>query len=433
MRKKNRPSMAWIVLTLTFLMQMAYAGGHLSFAVFLKPVSEQFHWSRAATAFAYTLLWWVSGFAAIFLGWLSDRIGTRKVLLFAGVVFGLGIFLSGRTHSLWEFYLYFGVLGGIGRAAARAPLLTAVLQFFNRRRGLAVGIALSGTGVGTLIFPTLARYIISTVSWRAAFTVMGIVIWIILVPAALFIRKPRPGEAEPPAAGPASRTEPPGGARGILGTPDKEWTIPAALGNRVFWLLVFTGLFCCVSHSLPLAHIVAFASDSGISDLEAASIMGVIGISAAVGRLLWGVVSDRIGPRKTVLCCIALQTVMMFQVAFAVHLLAFYVFAVGFGLGYGGVLPQYAVVTRELFGIDRFGTVYGMHSFATSLGMGTGGLLGGYIFDLSGSYFPAFMTSTALGLVAVLLASRLAFLKGPGVPSREESGIIPTPVAGAQA
>ncbi|MBI3015286.1 MAG: MFS transporter [Candidatus Tectomicrobia bacterium] len=427
---KNRLPMAWIVLALTFLMQMAYSGGHFSFGVFLKPLSEQFQWSRGATAFAYTLLWWVSGFAAIYLGWLSDRIGTRKVLVFSGLVFGLGIFLSGRIQSLWEFYLYFGVLGGIGRAAARAPLLSAVFQFFNRRRGLAVGIALSGTGVGTLLFPSLARYLISAADWRAAFLVMGLLIWLILVPAALIIRKPKPGEVEP-AGKPTAQNPIDTDARGILGSAQEEWTMAAALRNRVFWIFIITGLACCVSHSLPLAHIVAYASDRGIPDLKAASVLGVIGISAAIGRLLWGVVSDRIGPRKTVLCCIILQTMMMFVVAFAESLGAFYVFAVGFGLAYGGVLPQYAVVTRELFGLNRFGTVYGMHSFATSLGMGSGGIVGGYIFDLSGSYFLAFMVSTALGLMAIGFAAHLAFLKGPRAPLKETTSPVQVAAVGA--
>lgn len=145
--------MAWIILAAAFVMQLAFAGSHFTFGVFLKPMAEDMQWSRGGTAFAYTLMWWASAPATVLLGYLSDRIGARRVLVFGGVVFGLGIFLSSRVQSLWEFYLYFGVLGGIGRAAARAPLLSAVFQFFNKRKGLAVGITLSGSGIGTLIFP----------------------------------------------------------------------------------------------------------------------------------------------------------------------------------------------------------------------------------------------------------------------------------------
>src|SRR3989338_5915448 len=150
--------MAWVVLGAAFLMQMVFSGVHFSFGVFLKPVAEEFGWGRGTTAFAYTLLWWVSSPAGLLLGWLSDRIGTRKILVFGAIAVGLGVFLSSRIESLWQFYLYFGILAGIGRAADRAPLLSAVLQFFRRRKGLAVGITLSGTGVGTLLFPWLARY-----------------------------------------------------------------------------------------------------------------------------------------------------------------------------------------------------------------------------------------------------------------------------------
>lgn len=420
----------WIVLAAAFTMHMVYAGGHFSFGVFLKPMAAEMDWSRGATAFAYTLLWWASAPATFVLGWLSDRTGPRKVLVFGGIIFGLGIFLSSTVDSLWEFYLYFGILGGIGRAAARAPLLSAVFQSFTRRKGLAVGLTLSGTGIGTLIFPSLARYIMSVSSWRLAYVVMGLVIWGILIPVAFLISKSRPGEVEPGRA----QSEQKGldtDAIGILGSPDKEWTVAEVFKNRVFWIFLGTGLACCVSHSFPLAHIVAYASDRGLSEFTAASILGALGISASAGRLIWGATSDRIGGRKTVICCIALQTSMMFLVAFANDLWSFYLFAVAFGLFYGGVLPLYAVVSRELFGMRRFGTVYGMHSFVTSTGMGLGSVIGGYIFDLSGDYFFSFMTSTALGLIATGFAVHLAFLAGPG--STEQKTIRETMPAPSEA
>jgi len=417
---------AFIILAAAFLMQTAFAGSHFTFGVFLKPLARDFHWGRGETAFAYTLQWWISSPAAIWLGWLSDKLGPRKVLLFGGVVFGLGLLLSSSIHSLWQFYLYFGVLAGVGRAAARAPLLSAVFQYFNKRKGLAVGITLSGTGVGTFLFPPLARYVMSVADWRAAFLVIGTLSTVMIVTAALFIRAPKPGEGDEGKLG----TTPKGqgiDAKGILGFPDHDWTMSEVLRHRVFILFVVMGLCCCISHSLPLAHIVAYATDRGIDEMVAAQVLGLLGISAAAGRLLWGATSDRIGARKTVMCCIALQTVMMFWVAFAEGVWLFRLFAISFGLAYGGVLPLYAVVTRELFGLRRFGVIYGMHSFATSLGMGAGGIVGGFLFDYTGSYFMPFMTSTALGIIATVLAIHLAFLKGPGSPIQFK----PVEVAGA--
>jgi MFS family permease len=406
---------AYVVLAAAFLMQTAFAGSHFTFGVFLKPLARDFQWGRGETAFAYTLQWWISSPAAVWLGWLSDRIGARKVLLFGGLIFGLGFLLSSTIHSLWQFYLYFGVFAGVGRAAARAPLLSAVFQFFNKRKGLAVGITLSGTGVGTFLFPSLARYVMSVANWSAAFLVIGALSTVMIVTSALFIRAPKPGEVDDGKISAGSKGQ---GidAGGLLGSPGQVWTVRKVLHHRVFILFLVMGLFCCISHSLPLAHIVAYATDRGIGDMVAASVLGLLGVSAAVGRLLWGAVSDRIGARKAVLCCIALQTAMMFWVAFAQGVWLFRLFAITFGLAYGGVLPLYAVVTRELFGMRRFGTIYGMHSFATSLGMGAGGLVGGILFDYTGSYFIPFMTSTALGIIATALAIHLAFLKGPGAP-----------------
>ena len=330
--------MAYIVLGAAFFTQMAFAGSHFSFGVFLKPLSEEFAWGRGATAFAYTLQWWISSPATILLGWLSDRIGTRKILFFGGLVFGLGIFMSSRIQHLWQFYLYFGVLAGIGRAAARAPLLRAVFQFFNSRKGLAIGITLSGTGMGTFLFPPLARYIISVIDWRAAFMVIGSISLLIILTAASVIRRPKPDELE---AG-AEQANPKAvnlDIDGIFGTPGQSWTVRQVLRQRVFWIFVVTGLACCISHSLPLAHIVAYATDRGIETLTAANILGLIGIFAAAGRLLWGAISDRIGARKTVAGCIALQTLMMFWVAFARESWAFHLFAISYGLSYGGYCP----------------------------------------------------------------------------------------------
>jgi MFS family permease len=403
--------MACTILAAAFTMQLVFSGIHFTFGIFLKPIAEEFHWSRGATAFAYTLLWWVSSPASLLLGMVSDKVGTRKVLLFGALIFGLGIFLTGHIRGLWQFYLFYGVLAGIGRGADRAPLLRSVFQYFNKRKGLAMGITLSGTGVGTLLFPPLGRYLISVADWRVALMVIGLLSWIVLIPAALVIRQPKPGEAEPPTDQSAKGQQ--AERSGILGSPDKDWTARQVLGNRTFWIFVIAGLACCVSHSLPLTHIVAYASDRGIPDIAAAGVLSVIGFTAAIGRLMWGVVADRVGARKTVMCCIMLQTSAMFAVAFMESLWGFYLFAVWFGLSYGGVLPLYAVVTRELFGMNRFGTAYGLHSFATSIGMGGGGIVGGLLFDLNGSYFVPFMTSTVLGIIASAFAMHLAFLKTP--------------------
>jgi MFS family permease len=419
LRAHKTSRMAWIVLGAAFTMQMVFSGIHFTFGIFLKPIAEEFEWSRGATAFAYTLLWWVSSPASLLLGMVSDKIGTRKVLLFGALIFGLGIFLTGHIQSLWQFYVFYGVLAGIGRGADRAPLLRSVFEYFNTRKGLAMGITLSGTGVGTLLFPPLGRYIISIADWRVALMVIGLLSWIVLIPAALAIRPPKAGEAEPPSD--RSKKGEAEERSGILGSPDKDWTAREVLGNRTFWIFVIAGLACCISHSLPLTHIVAYASDRGIPDIAAAGVLSVIGFMAAIGRLMWGMVADRVGARKTVMCCIMLQTSAMFMVAFMESLWGFYLFAVWFGLSYGGVLPLYAVVTRELFGMNRFGTAYGLHSFATSIGMGGGGIVGGLLFDFSGSYFIPFMTSTVLGIIASAFAIHLAFLKTPGAPRVEKT------------
>ena len=423
-------SLAWVVLAAAFAIQFTFSGIHFTFGVFLKPIAEVFDWSRGATSFAYTLAWWVSAPAGIFLGWLSDRIGPRKVLLIGASLFSLGIFLSGRVENLWQFYLFFGVMAGFGRAAARGPLLSAVFQHFTKRKGLAVGITLSGTGIGTLFFPFLARYVMSVSDWRTAFFVLGTLAALLVFPAAFAIRRPHNIGGDGGVQGKAASASKVIDSDSVLGAPAEGWTLPTVLRQRVFWLFMVMGFFCCISHSLPLAHIVAYATDRGIAEIPAAGLLGFIGLSAAVGRLVWGMTADRITARKTVFCCIVIQTVLIFWLAFAEKMWSLTLFSVLYGLGYGGVLPLYAVVTRELFGMRRFGSIYGMHSFGTTIAMGTGPILGGFVFDYAGDYFPALITSGTLGLVAISLAYHLAFLKGPPRPAEErvsEDGLAPAP------
>ena len=241
----------------------------------------------------------------------------------------------------------------------------------------------------------------------------------IVLPAALIIRGPRPGEIE----GDSNRTEREEGVEreSVLDEPASGWTVGNVLRNKVFWIFCLAGTACCISHSLPLAHIVAYATDRQISEFAAASLLGVVGATAAAGRLIWGIVSDRVGARQTVFVCIVAQTVLIFALGFMESLTALYVFAAAYGFSYGGVLPLYAVVTRELYGMKRFGTIYGMNSFLTSIGMGMGGLVGGYMFDLYGEYFQAFMTSVVLGLFAIAGSGYVASLKRPGGPREERS------------
>ncbi|MDP6560230.1 MAG: MFS transporter [Candidatus Binatia bacterium] len=412
-------SLAWFVLAAAFAIQFTFAGIHFSFGVFLKPIAGAFDWSRGATSFAFTFAWWVSAPAGIILGWLSDRIGPRKVLLIGASLFTLGIFLSGWVENLWQLYLFFGAMAGFGRAAARGPLLSAVFQHFTKRKGLAVGITLSGTGIGTLFFPFLARYVMSVSDWRTAFFVLGAVAALLVFPSAFVVRRPHNEVDDGVVQGKAASTSKVIDLDEVLAVPAEGWTLPAVLRHRVFWLFMVMGFFCCISHSLPLAHIVAYATDRGIAEIPAAGLLGLIGLTAAVGRLVWGMTADRITARKTVFCCIVIQTVLIFWLAFAEKMWSLTLFSVLYGLSYGGVLPLYAVVTRELFGIRQFGSIYGMHSFGTTIAMGTGPILGGFVFDYVGDYFSALITSGILGLVAISLAFHLAFLKGPHRPAEE--------------
>ncbi|MBI3076616.1 MAG: MFS transporter [Deltaproteobacteria bacterium] len=266
--------------------------------------------------------------------------------------------------------------------------LLPIARWFDRNRGLAFGLSLSGTGIGTLLLPPLANGVIATASWRVAFQVFGLLSLVLILGAGLLL-KPKPAVA------------------GATGRSDEgeQWNVSEALRTRTFWSIGFTNLFCCFSHSIPLVHIAAYATDLGATPATGALLLAVIGGVSIGGRVLWGLLADRFGPGRTLVACLLTQTTSILGLALAPQFWMLYLFAGGLGLAYGGVYPLYATAMQHYFGNKSLGGIYGYFSTGALLGMGLGGFLGGRLFDLTGSYLFAFLVSTSLGAVAVTLAA----------------------------
>ena len=385
----------WFVVAASGLVFMFTFGAGVTFGVFLKPLVDEFGWSRGAVSLAYAIFMLTAGLASAISGRLHDRIGVRPVLFLAVLGGGLGLILASRTDSLWLLYLSFGVLtGGVGAGFSNAPVVATVSLWFDRRRGIATALAMSGASIGIFVLPPMARALIDTVGWRGAFLIQGIVTLVLLLAAALIIRAPREGEAEPPsrAVGEKRRIELP-----ALPRPSTMWTLRCAT------------VFCCISHSIPLVHIIPFASDIGIAPIAAASVMSVMGLMSLIVRLGMGALADRITARVTLVINGVFQTFMMILLIRATTLTDFYIFAVLWPLGFGGIMLMYPVSLRELYGTDRIGGRVGsVFAFAT-IGMAAGGYFGGLLFDLMGTYRLVFVVSFAAGLVNLALTSTILY------------------------
>ncbi|MBI4611025.1 MAG: MFS transporter [Candidatus Rokubacteria bacterium] len=392
----DRPVYAWIVLASAFVIISAGIGALFSLGVFLKPIEDATGWSRASISGIAFFNWVVMGVGSLFWGNLSDRIGTRLVALMGGVLLGLGLVLSSRVTLPWQFYLSFGLLVGLGVSAFYVPLTSTVTTWFAANRGLAAGIVSAGNGFGLLVISPLSRWLISTFDWRAAMLILGNLTWLVVIPAALFIRnspgeRTRTLEATPAAA-----------------TPDGSgFTAGAALSSFPLWVIALTHFACCAAHSGPIFHMVSHAMDQGIPNMAAAGVLGASGLSSIPGRIGFGVLADRIGAKPVLVTGLAAQAVMIFAYLLADDLATFYVLALLFGVTYGGVMPLYAVVTREYFGQKVMGTAYGAVFFISSVGMGVGSFAGGWFHDNLGSYAWLYLSSFAIGGMASLLAATL--------------------------
>jgi MFS family permease len=377
----------WIVVASAAAIVCIGMGCLFALGVFLVPIERAMGWSRAAISTVALLNWIAMGLGSFAWGALSDRIGGRGVALGGGFLLGLGLVLASRAQALWHFYVSFGFMVGFAVGAFYAPLTSTASKWFTARRGLAVSLVSAGIGVGILLVAPLARALTSAWDWRVAMLVLGDLAWLVIIPVALLLREPAaaPAGAARPAAGP-------------------DYTTGAVLSTPQFWAIALTHFACCAAHSGPIFHMVTHATDQGVAAMTAATVLGVSGLSSIAGRIGGGLLADRFGAKPTLIAGLALQATMIFGYLFARDALSFYALALVFGVAYGGVMPLYALVTREYFGEKVMGSAYGAVFLVSTLGMGLGSFAGGAIYDRLGSYAWLFLGSFAIGAMAIVLA-----------------------------
>jgi MFS family permease len=389
----------WVIVAVGALMTCVGMGSMFSLAVFLQPISAATGWTRAGVASAMTLDFLTMGVAAFGWGALSDRFGTRIVVLTGAVLLGLGLVLASHATHLIEFQLAYGVLVGLAAGSFYAPMIAAAASWFEDHRGLAVSLVSAGMGVAPMTVSPFARWLITTYDWRTAQFTIGIAAWLLLVPAALLVR--RPPSATAGAAAP----------RAGAGN-DPRMKVGEALRSPQFLVLALTFFACCAAHSGPIFHTVSYAISCGLPVMAAVTIYSVEGLSGLGGRLLLGILADRLGVKPVLVAGLMVQALAAGTYYFVSRLGAFYSVAVVFGLAYGGVMPLYAVLAREYFGPRIMGTVFGAAAMVSSLGMALGPLAGGWIFDTFGGYGWLYIGSFGIGIGAAAIA--LAF---PPLPS----------------
>ncbi|MEO7941007.1 MAG: MFS transporter [Burkholderiaceae bacterium] len=383
---------AWVRLCVSLALMTIGGVGMYGAAVVLPAMQADFAVVRGDASLPYTLTLIGFGIGGIVMGRLADRFGVMVVVLAGTGFLGLGFVAAGFGASLWQFSLAHGLLIGLmGTSATFAPLVADTAQWFDRRRGIALAICMSGNYLAGVVWPPVMQYFIGSVGWRATYIGLGVFCVVSMVPLALLLR-PRPPVAIAPAPG-GSAPAPIRSAR-FVGHSDPAHPLgmrPATLQL----LLCVAGVACCVAMSMPQVHIVAYCTDLGFGAARGAEMLSLMMGAGIVSRLASGWVSDHIGGLHTLLLGSVLQGIALLMFLPSDGLVPLYVVSGLFGLFQGGIVPSYALIVREYFTPLQAGARVGTVLMATLLGMALGGWLSGAIFDWTGSYHAAFINGIA--------------------------------------
>ncbi|MBL7119114.1 MAG: MFS transporter, partial [Dehalococcoidia bacterium] len=371
---------------------------------YLTTLESEFGWTRAMISWVPSLYMFFICVFGVFAGWFTDRYGPKIIAGIGGFFIGLGLVLASYLSSPWQLYIYYSLMVGFGTGCAGPPIFTTVSRWFVERRGLALGIVATGIGLGTIIIPPVARWLISEYSWQTSFRVIGLAAWVIVIAATLFLKK-EPGEATlQSGTDHQTRHYPPPELQGL--------TLAQALRTSTIWLLIVLFIFGYAGLLMVMYHVVAHAEAIRIPEMTAATLLSAIGGASILGRIPGGMVSDRLGTKPVLVFCLLLQAAMMLWLREATSVSTLYVIVVIWGFGYGGWAPLMPALTAQLFGLRHMGSILGVVSTSFGIGGMAGSAIAGHIFTATDSYSTAFLIGAAVMFLAALI---VPFLKAPKV------------------
>jgi MFS family permease len=385
------PRYRWIIVAAGAVMGCIALGAMFSLPVLLRPIAANTGWSTTGVSAAMTVGFIAMAVGSVAWGALSDRIGARWTCLIGSLLLGAGLELASMAPSLLGFQFAFGLLVGLATSAIFAPIMACVTAWFSTQRSLAVSLVSAGFGVAPLTMSPWVARLASAHDWRRVLQIVAVLVVSVLVPISLLVRRPPALERASAQGGDAA-------------SPESAMPIGQLIRSPQFIVLVLTNFFCCATHSGPIIHTVSYAMTCGIPLTTAVTIYSVEGLAGLGGRIAFGLAGDRFGARRTLIAGLLMQAFFAALYYFASSLNMFYAVAVVFGFTYGGVMPLYAVLARENFPLRIMGTVIGGTAMAGSLGMATGPVLGGWLYDTFGSYGSLYLVSWGFGIIAVMMA-----------------------------
>jgi MFS family permease len=385
-----------MIVALSYLLSMLVFGVFNSFGVFFDPLINDFGWSKALTSGAFAVSTLVQGLSGIVCGKLTDRIGPRFIMTLCGFLLGAGYLIMAHISNAIQFYMVFGVIIGIGVGGFWVPLLSTISRWFSLKRGLMLGIFLTGAGAGIFVLPPFINWLIQNYQWRLASTIIGILTLIFCIILPQYIKR------DPSLIG-----QFPDGSPGTLkheeSRDNKGYSLKEALNTKQFWMILII-FFCCGLYSyVIIVHIVPYAIYSGISPSVSANILAVSGIFSGLGAFILGVSADRIGVKKVALASyVIIAIALLWFLAFR-SIWQLYVFGAVFGFAFGGLGIVEMLSIIWLFGLKSNAFILSVIDLALVCGAALGPVVAGYIFDVFGSYQIAFILCVITSIIPVLL------------------------------
>lgn len=406
---KDKIFYGWVIALAGFLISVIGIGLRYSFGIFLKSLEADFTMSRGLTSSVFSLYMLLCCLVAIAGGWAFDRYGPRKVGLLMGTFTGLSLLVTSQVNASWQLFISYGILLSLGTGATYTVVNATTSRWFFKKRGLAVGLTSSGGGLGTIAIAPFATYLISNFDWRQAFIVLGLIAWLGIALLSLVLKKdPHEIGAEPDGMQSIMANQLKNKGNKKIRVRLSDYSLLQAIRMPPFWLLGFTWLLLSLDLHLIVVHIVPHALELGVSPMDAALILSLMGITNLVGRLGMGRVSDTLGRTKLGITCTLVQAGSLLWLIWARELWMLYMFGMVFGFLWGGLGAVITALVGDVFGISSIGIIMGTMSAMWALGAAMGPALAGYIFDMSNSYSIAF----AIGAIGILMAAPLMGLMG---------------------
>ena len=380
----------WVIVAAGGLLGCVAIGAMFSLPVFLGSITRDTGWSVTGVSSAMTIGFLALALTSMAWGNLSDRFGPRFVVATGSIILAISLALASQATSLIAFQVIFGLFVGASIAAIFPPMMACVTGWFDTHRSLAVSLVSAGMGMAPMTMSPLAAWLVSIYDWRTSMLIIAAVAAAVMIPVSLLVRRPPALES--------------GGGVAAAGGEDSVMSVGQALKSPQFIILLLTNFFCCATHSGPIIHTVNYAVSCGIPLIAAVSIYSVEGFAGLGGRVAFGLLGDRFGAKQVLVLALLAQALGALGYLAASDLGTFYAVAAVFGFIYAGTMPLYAAIARENFPLRMMGTVIGGTAMAGSLGMATGPLAGGLIYDTLASYTWLYLGSAGMGLGAFLIA-----------------------------